>query len=96
MSRQRANIRLFVDQDLEQGREIAVGDDRAHYLTRVMRLQPGDSLRLFNGRDGEWLARISAVDRSGCALLESLPGPPKGPQWVVIFLTASTYSVSVM
>lgn len=69
MSRQRANIRLFVDQDLEQGREIAVADDRAHYLTRVMRLQPGDSLRLFNGRDGEWLARIGAVGRSGCALL---------------------------
>jgi 16S rRNA (uracil1498-N3)-methyltransferase len=69
MSRQRATIRLFVDQDLEQGREIAVGDDQAHYLTRVMRLQPGDSLRLFNGRDGEWLARIGAVGRSGCALL---------------------------
>jgi 16S rRNA (uracil1498-N3)-methyltransferase len=69
MSRERAKVRLFVDQDLQQGQEIAVGAAQAHYLTRVMRLGLGESLRLFNGRDGEWLARTGAVGRSGCALL---------------------------
>ncbi len=33
-----------------------------------MRLQPGDRLLLFNGRDGEWLARMSEAAKRGCRL----------------------------
>jgi 16S rRNA (uracil1498-N3)-methyltransferase len=88
MSRQRANVRLFVDQDLEQGGpEIAVGAAQAHYLTNVMRLRSGDPIRLFNGRDGEWLARINAIGRSGCALLleVSLRAQRKEPGPALVF-----------
>ena len=71
MPKHATNVRLFVDQPLRQGREIAVGGGQANYLTRVMRLQSGDAVRLFNGRDGEWLARISAIGRGWCELLVS-------------------------
>ena len=43
------SVRVFVEQALEQQLEIAVGAAQAHYLTRVMRLQSGDRVRLFNG-----------------------------------------------
>jgi 16S rRNA (uracil1498-N3)-methyltransferase len=33
-----------------------------------MRLNPGDMIGLFNGRDGEWLARIEDKARAGCTL----------------------------
>ena len=69
MSKERPNVRLFVEQNLEPEVEIAVGGAQAHYLTRVMRLQSGDRVRLFNGRHGEWLARITGVSRSWCELL---------------------------
>lgn len=69
MSKLAANVRLFVDQPLRRDLEIAVGGGQAHYLTRVMRLQSGDRLLLFNGRDGEWLAKIISVSRSWCELL---------------------------
>jgi 16S rRNA (uracil1498-N3)-methyltransferase len=83
MSKERPNVRLFVEQVLEAEVEIAVGTAQAHYLARVMRLQSDDRIRLFNGRDGEWLARITSVSRSWCELLaESMlraqhaePGP---------------------
>jgi 16S rRNA (uracil1498-N3)-methyltransferase len=83
MSGKRAKVRLFVEQVLRQETEIAVGATQAHYLTRVMRLQSKDRVRLFNGRDGEWLARITSVSRSWCELVvESMlreqrtePGP---------------------
>jgi 16S rRNA (uracil1498-N3)-methyltransferase len=83
MSKERPNVRLFIEQVLEAEVEIAVGTAQAHYLARVMRLQSGDRIRLFNGRDGEWLARITSVSRSWCELLvESMlraqraePGP---------------------
>jgi 16S rRNA (uracil1498-N3)-methyltransferase len=61
-------IRLFVDNALGLGVSIAPRPDQARYLTAVMRLGLGDSLLLFNGRDGEWRAAISDIGKRGCTL----------------------------
>ncbi|WP_134678493.1 16S rRNA (uracil(1498)-N(3))-methyltransferase [Paracoccus ravus] len=56
-----AKIRLFIDHPLALGQGIALSSDQAHYLSSVMRQGPGDEILLFNGRDGEWLARIERL-----------------------------------
>lgn len=61
-------IRLFVETDLPAAGEVVLSPTQAHYLTRVMRLSVGEGVRLFNGRDGEWQARLQAVGRRGCVL----------------------------
>ena len=61
-------IRLFVQQDLAQGAHLEPTPDQARYLISVMRLQLGDELLLFNGRDGEWLTQVSGVSKRGCRL----------------------------
>lgn len=61
-------VRLFVDADLGQGRSLALTEGQAHYLANVMRLASGDAVRVFNGRDGEWLARIERMQRAAAAL----------------------------
>lgn len=50
--------RLYVDQDFSVGEELVLSDVQTHYLKTVMRRQPGDEFRVFNGRDGEFLAKI--------------------------------------
>jgi 16S rRNA (uracil1498-N3)-methyltransferase len=60
--------RLHLDLELAQGREAALPRDQAHYLTGVLRLQPGDPVSVFNGRDGEWLAHLTQVSKKGAAL----------------------------
>lgn len=42
--------------------------DQAHYLTRVLRLGPGDVVRVFNGRHGEWGASLTASTKSTATL----------------------------
>ena len=37
----------------------ALDKARAHYVVNVMRLDTGDGLALFNGRDGEWQATLT-------------------------------------
>lgn len=54
-------IRLFVDAPLASGGLVALERDQSHYLANVMRLKAGDSLTVFNGRDGEWQAEIKEV-----------------------------------
>jgi 16S rRNA (uracil1498-N3)-methyltransferase len=55
--------RLFVTADLSQAGGIACTANQVNYLRNVLRLQPDDEILLFNGRDGEWRARLSEVAR---------------------------------
>lgn len=43
-------------------------DDAAHYLTRVLRVQPGDAVTLFDGRGGEYPATVAAVAKHAVQL----------------------------
>ena len=60
--------RLFVDAPLREGAEIACTPEQASYLRGVLRLGDGDEILVFNGRDGEWRARLKAVGKRGAAL----------------------------
>jgi 16S rRNA (uracil1498-N3)-methyltransferase len=57
------SIRLFVETGLAAGAELAGAEAQAHYLASVMRRSVGDTVKLFNGRDGEWRARIVELSR---------------------------------
>ena len=50
--------RIYVESELVEGEHIAFDQDRNHYLKNVLRLKPGAAVDLFNGRDGEWRARL--------------------------------------
>jgi 16S rRNA (uracil1498-N3)-methyltransferase len=62
-------VRLYVEAALSDGARVEPDDPQAHYLLHVMRAKAGDRVSLFNGRDGEWLARVEQVTKRGCALL---------------------------
>jgi 16S rRNA (uracil1498-N3)-methyltransferase len=63
-----ADPRLLIDQALSAGAEIALADGQARYVGTVLRLAPGDSLRVFNVRDGEWRARVSDKSKRGVSV----------------------------
>ena len=60
--------RLFVDAPLGPGASVELDGPPAHYLANVLRLKPGDGVKLFDDRSGEWLARIGEVGRRRVAL----------------------------
>ncbi|CAN2535492.1 Ribosomal+RNA+small+subunit+methyltransferase+E [Methylocapsa aurea] len=61
--------RLFVEAGLEAGARIVPDADRLNYLLNVLRLREGDAVLLFNGRDGEWRARLEEVARRKAILV---------------------------
>lgn len=61
-------VRLYVEADLREGARVEPSRDQAHYLLNVMRMKEGSALRLFNGRDGEWLALIEETGKKACVL----------------------------
>ncbi len=61
--------RLFVDETLAGGRSLTLPTAQSHYLSGVMRLKAGDSLRLFDDRTGEWVATISDAGRKSVTVM---------------------------
>lgn len=53
--------RLHVDHALGPGLPIRLDAERSHYIARVLRLRAGERVGIFNGRDGEWDARLTSV-----------------------------------
>ncbi len=62
------SIRLYNTAPLDEGAIIDATAAQAHYLGHVMRRGVGDPVLLFNGRDGEFAARIESLQRNGARL----------------------------
>jgi 16S rRNA (uracil1498-N3)-methyltransferase len=57
--------RLFVDQALGAGMSVTVD---GNYLASVLRLGPGEKVKLFDDRTGEWLAEIAEAGKKRVTL----------------------------
>jgi 16S rRNA (uracil1498-N3)-methyltransferase len=55
--------RLYVAAPLAESRQVALDRDQANYLLNVLRCKRGDAILLFNGRDGEWQARVAGTGK---------------------------------
>ncbi|MBV6632971.1 MAG: 16S rRNA (uracil(1498)-N(3))-methyltransferase [Alphaproteobacteria bacterium] len=80
--------RLFVEPELAAGATIELAADQAHFLGRVLRLQAGANLCLFNGRDGEWLAVIDDIGKRSASLraTEQRRAQPTGPAGPILII----------
>lgn len=73
--------RLYIALKLAERTDLALDKEQAHYVRDVMRLKPGDPLRLFNEADGEWLAYLTEAARKSVRfrvekkLTEATPPP---------------------
>jgi 16S rRNA (uracil1498-N3)-methyltransferase len=69
--------RLFVRASLTAGAEVELDASQANYLVNVLRMNEGDELLLFNGRDGEWRAALAARSRKARSLRVGEPVRPQ-------------------
>jgi len=60
--------RLCVSALLAAGETVALAPTQANYLGNVLRLRTGDSVLVFNGRDGEWRGTLAATGKRGLAV----------------------------
>ena len=60
--------RLYVDAPLAEGASVPLNATQANYLGNVLRARTGDSVLLFNGRDGEWRGMLAHTGKRALAL----------------------------
>lgn len=73
--------RFYLPLPLHTGQQLELPTETFRHAIQVLRLNAGETLSLFNGEGGEYLARLTSVSkRSATALLEShLPSNPESP-----------------
>jgi 16S rRNA (uracil1498-N3)-methyltransferase len=79
--------RLFVDAPLNEGGSVELDRAQANYLLNVLRLGPESHVLVFNGVDGEWLARVSGSGRKVAKLIVERRVRPQtgGPDIAYLF-----------
>jgi 16S rRNA (uracil1498-N3)-methyltransferase len=55
--------RFYIDAALRAGTSVLLPEDSAHHAVHVLRVLSGDEVTLFNGRGGEFAARIASIQR---------------------------------
>ncbi len=87
--------RFLVDADLAAifsgDRRVVLGRSAARHAAAVLRLKPGAAVRVFDGRGGEYRARLIAPGRGSVRveLVEPSPGAAESPLPIVLALGVS-------
>ncbi|MGQ8634368.1 16S rRNA (uracil(1498)-N(3))-methyltransferase [Agrobacterium sp. DKPNP3] len=86
----RANFRmqrLYIENSLAEGVGQEATAEQFNYLANVLRLADGAEILLFNGRDGEWKARLSFPSRKKIVLIpvEQTRRQPEAPDLHYLF-----------
>ena len=74
-------IRSHVDQPLAVGQRITLPEDSSLHLLRVLRLEPGDAVTLFNGDGHDYTARLLTAAKRGAEaeIIGREPVPRESP-----------------
>ena len=81
--------RLFTEAPLAEGTPVPATPGQAHHLGGVLRRGPGDAVLLFNGRDGEWAARVESLRKDRAVLLPERQTRPQDRMAEAILLVAA-------
>ena len=79
--------RLYLTADLAMNAAVDAGPEHSHYLLNVLRMTDGGEVLVFNGRDGEWRARVEAKSKKAArlTLVEQTRPQPAKPDLVYCF-----------
>jgi 16S rRNA (uracil1498-N3)-methyltransferase len=83
--------RFYLDAPLRAGGVCTLAEDAAHHAIHVLRLREGEEVTLFNGRGGEYAARIASMQRLRIALdvLQHRPVERESPLRVTLVQAVS-------
>src|SRR4051812_9283459 len=78
--------RFYVDTALRAGTSVLLAEESAHHGVHVLRMRTGDDITLFNGRGGEYAARVASIERLKVLvdLLEHRPIERESPLRLVL------------
>ena len=82
-------VHRFYAPDFTADHGVQLPDDEAQHLARVLRLKPGDTIAIFNGKGNEAVARVETVDARKVVVRALEPRQPAAETRVALTLAQS-------
>lgn len=81
--------RVFTTQELQLAKVVTLDDAQTHYLKNVLRKKEGDKIRLFNGRNGEFICTLKELSKKSAnvEINELLKEQPKQERKIHLIFT---------
>jgi 16S rRNA (uracil1498-N3)-methyltransferase len=64
-----SSVRLYVDAPFEVDHPVCLEEGQVHYLKHVLRLRDAETIRIFNGRQGEWEGTLTMSGKKRLCVL---------------------------
>ena len=65
---QKSKTRLFIEKQISQNLMIYIKEKQLHFLKNVLRVKLDDIISIFDGKSGEWNAKIISISKEKIAL----------------------------
>ncbi len=73
--------RFYVEPGTVRGRQISLGQELVHRLSRVLRMRPGEQFVIFDGSGREWVVELREMSRrEAVAAIVGQAEPPPAPE----------------
>ena len=93
----KSKTRIYIKKEISSNLLIYIKDKQHHFLKNVMRVQINDTIRIFDGITGEWLSKVSSVNRNNIVLrvIEKIKNMVQLPDIWLIFAPIKQHRMNI-
>ena len=93
----KSKTRIYIKKEISSNLLIYIKDKQHHFLKNVMRVQINDTIRIFDGITGEWLSKVSSVNRNNIVLrvIEKIKNMVQIPDIWLIFAPIKQHRMNI-
>ena len=93
----KSKTRIYIKKEISSNLLIYIKDKQHYFLKNVMRVQINDTIRIFDGITGEWLSKVSSVNRNNIVLrvIEKIKNMVQIPDIWLIFAPIKQHRMNI-
>ena len=93
----KSKTRIYISREISSNLLIYIKNKQHHFLRNVMRVEINETIRIFDGKTGEWLSKVISINRDNTVLrvIEKIRSITSTPDFWLIFSPIKQYRMNI-
>ena len=94
----KSKTRIYISKEISSNLLIYIKNKQHHFLRNVIRVQINETIRIFDGKTGEWLSKVLSINRDNTVLrvIEKIKNIIDTPDLWLIFSPIKQYRMNIV
>ena len=94
----KSKTRIYISKEISSNLLIYIKNKQHHFLRNVIRVQINETIRIFDGKTGEWLSKVLSINRDNTVLrvIEKIKKIIDTPDLWLIFSPIKQYRMNIV